>query len=154
MEQIITQEEYEKLNKELNDLYMKDRPQVAADLKEAISQGDLSENAAYTEAKDRQAEIEKRIKEIETKLTNSEIVDEDEGNKDDIGIGSTFRVLDQESSAERTFSIVGPEVSDPLAGKISFDSPLGNAFLHKKVEEVVEVVTPGGKRAYKVLEIM
>jgi len=154
MTNIITKEEQDKLKAELSRLYNIDRPQVAKDLKEAISQGDLSENAAYSEAKERQSEIETKLREIENKLAMSEIVEEGSGSADTINIGVTFRVRDEESAQERTFSIVGPEVSNPLEGKISFDSPLGKEFLNKKKDDAVEVITPAGKRKYTVLEII
>lgn len=154
MPNLLTQDEHDKLKNELSRLYNIDRPQVAADLKEAIAQGDLSENAAYAEAKERQSEIETKIKEIENKIAMSDIVDEKAGKSDAIGIGSTFRARDEETRQERTFSIVGPEVSNPLEGKISFDSPLGKEFLDKKKDDLVEVTTPGGKKRYAVVEIM
>ena len=154
MTNIITKEEHDKLKAELSRLYNIERPQVAKDLKEAISQGDLSENAAYSEAKERQSEIETKLREIENKLAMSEIVEEGDGTFDAIGIGATFRAREEESGQERTFSIVGPEVSNPLEGKISFDSPLGREFLNKKKDDVVVVTTPAGKRKYTVLEIM
>ena len=151
---IITQEEFDKLKKELDQLNSKDRPKVAKDLKEAISQGDLSENAAYAEAKERQSQVETRIKQIENKLAMSEIRGSQREGSDSIGIGSSFRVLGEQTGQERAFSIVGPEVSNPTEGKISFDSPLGSAFLDKKQGDSVEVATPGGKKKYVILEIL
>ena len=154
MTNILTQEERDKLRAALGRLYDVDRPQVAKDLREAISQGDLSENAAYAEAKERQSEIATKIREIEKKLAMAEVVEEGAGGSNSIRIGVTFRARDEASGAERTFSIVGPEVSNPLEGKISFDSPLGKEFLDKKKDDVVEVTTPAGKRKYTVVEIL
>jgi transcription elongation factor GreA len=154
MANILTQEEHDKLKAELSRLYNAERPQVAKDLKEAIAQGDLSENAAYAEAKERQSEIETKIREIENRIAMSEVVEERAGTSDVIRIGASFRARDEQSGQERTFSIVGPEVSNPLEGKISFDSPLGKEFLGKKKDEVIEVTTPSGKRKYTVLEIV
>jgi len=154
MKNILTQDDYNKLKAELDRLLNEERPQVARDLKEAISQGDLSENAAYTEAKERQSSIDTKVREIENRFATSEIIEEGTGPSDAVSIGATFRVRDEESGQERTFSLVGPEVSNPLEGKISFDSPLGKEFLGKKKDEAVEVVTPAGKRKYTVLEIM
>ncbi|OGZ58144.1 MAG: hypothetical protein A3B96_02725 [Candidatus Spechtbacteria bacterium RIFCSPHIGHO2_02_FULL_43_15b] len=148
----ITKEERDKLSVELEKLKKKDRPQVARDLKEAISQGDLSENAAYSEAKERQSEIETRVREIEQKLANAEIIEEGEGS-DGIEVGSLFKVIDEDTKQERSFSIVGPEVSSPSDGKVSFDSPIGSAFLGRKEGDLVEVTTPGGKRKYRVLKV-
>ncbi len=154
MANIITQDEYDKLKFELDKLNSVDKKRVSKDLREAISQGDLSENAAYAEAKERQSSIETRVKEIENKLAMAEIADSGGGGADIIGIGSSFKVRDEGSKQERGFSLVGPEVSNPTEGKISFDSPLGSAFLDKKKGDSVEVVTPGGKRRYTVLEII
>lgn len=154
MANILTQGEYDKLKKELDRLHNIERAQVAQDLREAIAQGDLSENAAYAEAKERQSEIETKIKEIKNKLAMSEIVEEGGGKSDTVNIGATFRARDEGGGHERTFSIVGPEVSSPADGKISFDSPLGKEFLGKKQGDLVEITTPGGKRRYTVLEIL
>lgn len=152
MPDFITREEYEKLNKELDKLKTVDRPKVARDLKEAISQGDLSENAAYAEAKERQSEIETRLRGIENKLAKSKIIEESQAS-DIIEVGSTFIVLDEETKLERAFSIVGPAVSSPSDGKVSFDSPVGNAFLGHKEGDIVEIVTPGGRKRYQILKI-
>ena len=154
MTNILTQDEFDKLKAELDRLLNEDRPQVAKDLKEAIAQGDLSENAAYSEAKERQSEIEAKVREIENRIAMSEVVESGLSGSDTIEIGSTFRARDEESGQDKTFSIVGPEVSNPLEGKISFDSPLGREFLGKKKDDVVEVVIPAGKRKYTVVEIM
>lgn len=148
---ILTKDEYNKLTQELERLYAVDRPQIAKDLKEAISQGDLSENAAYADAKERQRDTENRVRTLEKKLAESEIVEE-KGDGDTIHIGSTFRARDEEGG-ERVFSLVGPQVSSPKDGKISFDSPIGKAFLGKKLGESAEVTAPAGKRKYTILEI-
>jgi len=154
MTNIITKDDHDKLKSELDKLNSVDKVKVAKDLKEAISQGDLSENAAYAEAKERQSQIETRIKHIENKLAMSEIIDSERGGADVIGIGSKFRVREEATSEARSFSIVGPEASNPIEGKISFDSPLGSAFLDKRKGDSVEVATPGGKKMYKVVEIL
>ena len=154
MTNIITKEDRDKLKIELSHLFDIERPQVAKDLKEAIAQGDLSENAAYTEAKERQSQIETKVKEIENRLATSQVVEQNGEKTDTINIGATFRARDEETGQERTFSIVGPEASSPTEGRISFDSPLGKEFLGKKKDDVVEVTTPAGKRKYTVLEIM
>ena len=151
---ILTQEEFDKLKAELDRLINEEQPQVARDLKEAIAQGDLSENAAYSEAKERQSEIETKVKEIKRKFVTSEIVGQKEEKSDVINIGVTFRARDEETGQEREFSIVGPGVSSPAEGKISFDSPLGKEFLKKKQGDIAEVATPAGKRRYKILEIL
>ena len=153
MTHIVTREAYNKLQKELERLKKEEAVKIAKDLREAIAQGDLSENAAYADAKERQREMMRRVQEIEEKLRGAEIVEERTGKSETIQIGSTFRVRDEEIKQERLFSIVGPEVSSPLEGKISFDSPFGRAFLGKREGESVEVVTPGGHRKYTVISI-
>lgn len=150
---ILTKEEYEKFKQELKHLYKVERPKVAQDLKEAIAQGDLSENAAYADAKERQSEIETKIKELEKKMAMSEIVERAEGGEV-VKIGISFRVRDIESGQERQFTIVGSRESSPALGKISFDSPLGSAFMEKKAGDEVEILTPGGKKKYAVIEIL
>lgn len=153
MTNILTQGEYDKLKGELNRLYSVEQAQVARDLKEAIAQGDLSENAAYAEAKERQSEVETKIKEIRNKLAMAKIVERAQGGEI-VQIGTTFRVRDEETAQERQFSIVGSQESSPAEGKISFDSPLGRAFMGKRSGEEVEIQTPSGKKKYTVLEIL
>ena len=140
----------EKLEKELKALEKDERPALAKRLKTAISFGDLSENAAYSEAKDDQITLEQRIAEIKEKLRTSEIIKYTEGGNA-IRVGSTFEV--SSDNGPQTFSLVGKEESNPLEGKISFDSPLGSAFINKKEGEVVEVITPSGKKTYTVERI-
>jgi len=152
MTDILTKEGHEKLTRELERLKQEERPRVARDLKEAILQGDISENAAYTEAKERQLDIDMRIKEIGGKLSSARVASPSR-SKDVIDIGATFKVIEEGTRQERTFSIVGPQEASPQEGKISFDSPLGGAFLGKRQGETVEVVAPGGKREYRVIEI-
>lgn len=153
MSDILTKEGVKKLKKELEQLIQEEQPRVARDLKEAISQGDISENAAYSEAKERQLDIDTKIKEIEGKLSSSRVATPPV-HRDVIGIGSVFRVIDKDTGDERTFSIVGPQEASPQEGKISFDSPLGEAFLNRKKGEVVNITTPGGVRVYRVIEIL
>lgn len=153
MANILTLSEYDNLKKELERLKKVERPQIAKDLKEAISQGDLSENAAYSDAKDRHAALEMHIKEIEAKLATAEIIGE-KSSGEEIHVGISFKVQDQETGQERNFTIVGSQESAPQDGKISFDSPLGSAFMgHRKGDEF-EVITPAGKKRYKVVEIL
>lgn len=150
---ILTKQEYENLKTELARLKAEEVPKVAQDLKEAISQGDLSENAAYADAKERQAALEAQIKAIEGKLATAEIIEE-KTEGEEINVGLSFKVKDVESGQERSFTIVGSQEAAPADGKISFDSPLGRAFMEKKAGDEVEVVTPGGRRKYRVVEIL
>jgi len=125
---------------------------VARDLKEAILQGDLSENAAYSDAKDRQAELATKISDTEAKLAMAEIIEEVQAGEV-IHVGKGFKVQDLETGQERQFTIVGSQEAAPAEGKISFDSPLGSAFMERKTGDEMEVLTPAGKKKYKVVEI-
>lgn len=140
----------EKLKKELRELKVQKRQEIAARLEHAKSLGDLSENAEYQEAKEEQSLVEAQIAELEENLRNAVIIGEDLGT-DLVRIGSTVRV--KSNRGEESYMIVGSEEADPLRGKISNESPLGKAFLGKKVGERIEVKTPGGLIEYEILEI-
>lgn len=146
----LTREGYDKLKEELKQLEEVERGKVAEKLKEAIAEGDLSENAAYDEAKDAQAHLEGRISEIKQTLGNAEVVETKKGDK--VNIGSTIKVKITDG-AERTFTITGNAGANPSEGKISYDSPLGKAFLGHKKGDNVDVETPGGKKKYEILEV-
>ncbi len=150
---ILTKAEYENFKKELGRLKTEEVPKVAQALKEAIAQGDLSENAAYSDAKDRQAELAARISEIEAKIAMAEIIEEVQAGEV-IHVGKSFKVQDLETNVERQFTIVGSQESAPAEGKISFDSPLGSAFMEKKTGDEMEVLTPAGKKKYRVTKIL
>ena len=150
---ILTSEGLEKLEKELQHLKVVRRKDVAAKIKEARGQGDLSENAEYDAAKDEQAEIENRIALIEKILRNAEVIDEDDLDDDSISIGSKVKVLDIEYNEEVEYLIVGSTESDPMEGRISNESPLGTALLSRKLGETVTVDAPQGAFKYKILAI-
>lgn len=152
MSDFLTKEGYEKLQKELEFLKKEELPRASGDLREAISQGDLSENAAYDEARERKADVEKRIREIESKLAQAELVEERKGGG--IGVGIKFKARNEESGEEKIFFIVGPQEAEPAQGKISFDSPLGQAFLDKDSGDGVVVITPTGEKRYTIVDIL
>ena len=129
------------------------RKEVAAKIKEAREQGDLSENAEYDAAKDEQRDIEARIEELEKILKNAEIVVEDDVDLEKINIGCTVDVYDREFEEEMEFKIVGSTEANSLAGKISNESPVGRALIGKKVGDVVAVETQAGVIEYEVLKI-
>ena len=126
---------------------------LAERLKEAISYGDLSENAEYDAAKDEQRDIEARIEELEKILKNAEVVVEDEVDLDRINIGCQVKILDLEYDEELDYKIVGSTEANSLKGKISNESPVGKALIGAKIGDVVEVETQAGVIKYKVLEI-
>ncbi|MCL2351613.1 MAG: transcription elongation factor GreA [Firmicutes bacterium] len=149
---VLTYDGLKRLEEELQDLKIVRRKEVAEKIKDARGQGDLSENAEYDAAKEEQAEIEARIVILEKMLRNAEVIDEEDLNKEIIGVGSTVTVYNAEFG-EETFTIVGSAEADPLGGKISNESPLGEALLQKAVGETVAVNAEDGTIEYKVMAI-
>ena len=145
---ILTYEGLRKYEEELHDLKVVRRQEVAQKIKEAREQGDLSDAA-----KDEQRDIEARIEELEKILKNAEVVVEDEVDLDKINIGCIVKILDVEYSEELDYKIVGSTEANSLKGKISNESPVGKALIGHKVGDTVEVETPAGVFAYKILEI-
>lgn len=150
---ILTYAGLKKLEDELHDLKVYKRKEVAGKIKEAREQGDLSENAEYDAAKDEQRDIEARIEEIEKILKNAEVVVEDEVDLATISVGCKVKVYDVEFEEEIEFKIVGSTEANSLQGKISNESPVGQALMGKKVGDVVDVETPAGNIRYTVLKI-
>ena len=150
---ILTYAGLKALEEELENLKVVKRKEVAAKIKEAREQGDLSENAEYDAAKDEQRDIEARIEEIEKILKNAEVVVEDEVDFDKINIGCSVLVYDKEFDEEIQFKIVGSTEANSLQGKISNESPVGQALLGKKVGDEIQVETQAGVMEYKVLKI-
>ena len=150
---LLTYAGLKKLEEELHDLKVVKRKEVAGKIKEAREQGDLSENAEYDAAKDEQRDIEARIEELEKILKNAEVVVEDEVDLDKINIGCIVKILDVEYSEELDYKIVGSTEANSIKGKISNESPVGKALIGHKVGDTVEVETPAGVFAYKILEI-
>ena len=141
------------LEDELFDLKVYKRKEVAQKIKEAREQGDLSENAEYDAAKDEQRDIEARIEELEKLLKNVEVVGQDEGDADTVGIGSRVKLYDVEMDEEVEYTIVGSTEADALNGKISNESPVGAALIGSKVGETIVVETISGDLEFKILEI-
>ena len=150
---ILTSEGLEKLEKELEYLKTVKRQEVAAEIKVALGYGDLSENSEYDEAKNKQAQMEIRIVEIEAMLKNAKVIDEAEISTDTVSLGCTVTVYDVEFDEEIEYSIVGSTEADPSNGKISDESPVGSALLGKKVGDVVEIPAPAGSIGMKVVAI-
>ena len=147
----LTPEGASKLRAELEDLQGRGRDELAVRLRFAIQQGDLSENADYTVAKEEQAFLEGKILELETILQSATIVDVD-GSCEQVGIGNTV-VVSIDGREPETFHIVGMKEADPSQRKISHESPIGNALIGKRVGELAEAETPGGELKVKILEI-
>lgn len=138
---------------ELQDLKVNKRQEIAQKIKEAREQGDLSENAEYDAAKDEQRDIEARIEQLEKLLKNAEVVVEEEIDLEKINIGCRVKLLDVEEDEEMEFKIVGSTEANSLEGKISNESPVGQALIGCKVGDTVEVETQAGVMEYEVLDI-
>ena len=144
----------EKLRVELHNLKVVERPSVIAAIAEARSHGDLSENAEYDAAKERQGFIEGRIKEIEGKLANAQIIDPRLLDADGRCVfGATVDLEDQDSGAQVSYQIVGEDEADIKLGKISVNSPIARALIGKFAGDIAQVVAPGGLREYEVLDV-
>ncbi len=144
---------YEKLRKELEQLKTTKRREISKAIGEARAHGDLSENAEYTYAKEAQGMNEKKISELEEKLSRAKIIDESAMSKDEILIGAKVKLKDMDSSEELEYSLVAEEEADYSAGKISVTSPVGEALLGHKVSDTVKIKIPAGTLTYKVLKI-
>jgi transcription elongation factor GreA len=150
MAKFVTEEGLQKIKKELENRKTAIRQSIAAAIKEAKEQGDLSENAEYAEAKNQQAENEARILELEFMLKESTVVKHDRKNGQ-IQMGSKVKVKFNDSEME--FQIVGSNESNPEENKISNESPMGRAFIGKNKGDKVDVKTPGGKMKYLILDV-
>ena len=149
----ITPEGYQKLQEELGKLLKIDRPKNIKDIAEARTHGDLSENAEYHAAKERQSFIEGRIRELQAKLALSEVIDPARINQSRIAFGAKVKVLDIEANEEHVFFLVGPDEADVKNGKISINSPVGKSLLGKEVGESVVIRAPAKTMEYEILEI-
>ncbi len=149
----MTRDGYARIREELERLKREDRVQIIKEIQSARSHGDISENAEYHAAREKQGWIEAKIRDLETRLASSEIVDVTPGPKDRVAFGSRVRLQDAETGGEKVYHIVGPHESDVDQGSISITSPLGRAMLGKEVGDEVVVKAPGGTMEYEVLEI-
>jgi transcription elongation factor GreA len=144
-------EGYEKLQADLKRL-KEERPQVVDAIEEARAHGDLSENAEYHAAKERQGQIEAAIAQLEDRLSRAQIIDPKELSGDKVVFGATVTLLDEDDKPVR-YQIVGETEADAKLGRISYNSPLGRALIGRKVDDEVEVTVPSGDRYYLVSKI-
>lgn len=149
----MTAEGYRALDDQLKQLKSVERPNVIAAISEAREHGDLSENAEYHAAKERQGWIEGQIAEIEDKISRAQVIDVSKLSGDQVKFGATVTVVDEDTEEEGTYQIVGEHEADVKAGKISVASPIARAMISKEVGDVVEVNTPGGVKAYEILKV-
>lgn len=150
----ITKQGYESLKKELEHLKTVERPQNIKAIEEARAHGDLSENAEFEAAKDRQSFIEGRISELGYKLNNADIIDADKLSKDKAVFGCKVLLENIDTGEDVEYQLVGPDESDIEKGRISVSSPLGKAIIGKQPGQEVILEAPGGKRTYELVEIL
>ncbi|MBW0150885.1 transcription elongation factor GreA [Phenylobacterium sp.] len=144
---------YQALDEELKRLKTVERPSVIAAISEAREHGDLSENAEYHAAKERQGWIEGQIAEIEDKLARAQVIDVSKLSGKQVKFGATVSLVDEDTEEESRYQIVGEHEADVKAGRISISSPIARAIIGKEIGDVVEVNTPGGVRSYEVLKV-
>lgn len=150
----ITKEGYARLKKELETLKSVERPLNIKAIEEARAHGDLSENAEFTAAKERQSFLEGRIMELQYKLGNADIIDTEKLSKDSAIFGCTVMLENVDTGDEVTYQLVGPEESDIKEGRISVVSPLGQAIIGKTIGDEIIIMAPGGRRRYELIEIL
>ena len=152
-EVIMTAEGQKKIEDELEYLKTVRRKEVAEKIKAALAFGDISENSEYDEAKNDQADLEKRIMKLEGLLSNAKLIDEAEIKTDEVSIGSNVIIKDVETQETETYTIVGATEADPYENKISNESPVGRALIGKKVGDVIEVQVPDGFAKFEIQKI-
>lgn len=149
----MTPEGYQKLQEELKHLIRVERPRVVQDIAEARAHGDLSENAEYDAAKERQGFVEGRIAEINGKMARAQVIDVTTIDTDKVVFGATVTVYDDESESESTYRIVGEDESDIKQGLISVSSPVAKALIGHRMGDEVQIRVPSGIRIYEIIDI-
>lgn len=150
-EVLLTAEGFLELETELNKLKSETRNEIIEAIKEARALGDLSENADYDAARDEQAKVEARIKELEYMLENAQIIEKSSG--DSVSVGTTVTIEYVEDEDEEVYQIVGSLEADPFENKISNESPIGKAIMNKKVGDIISVESPTGSYEIKIVNI-
>ncbi|MBI4837898.1 MAG: transcription elongation factor GreA [Nitrospirae bacterium] len=149
----ITPEGFQKLQEELDRLLKVERPQNIKAIAEARAHGDLSENAEYHAAKERQSFIEGRIHEVQSRLAYAHVIDPSKISQDKIAFGASVKVLDTATAEEKKFMLVGPDEGDAKNGRISINSPVGRALIGKSLGDIVTIKAPAKTMEYEILEI-
>lgn len=152
-EVLMTADGLKKIEDELDFLKSVRRKEIAEKIKAALAFGDISENAEYDEAKNEQAEYEKRIMKLEGIVSHAKLINEADVKKDEVSIGSHVTVKDIEYDEVTEYSIVGPTEADPYENKISNESPVGKALIGKRVGETIEVLVPDGFAKFQIVKI-
>ncbi len=149
----ITREGLEKLKQELHNILTVERPRNIKAIEEARSHGDLSENAEYHAAKERQSFLEAKINELEMAISRSEVIEIDRGQTETIIFGTTVELRNIANNQNVKYQLLGPYESDPESGRISVTSPLGKALIGKEEGDDIKIKTPGGVQEFEILEI-
>ena len=149
----MTAEGYRALEDEIQHLKLVERPQVIKMIAEARAHGDLSENAEYHAAKDRQAFIEGRVMDLEDKLSRAEVIDVSKLSGKTVKFGATVTLADEDTDTKVKYQIVGDLEADAKRGRISISSPIARALIGKTAGDTVEVAAPGGARSYEILKV-
>jgi len=149
----LTQEGYDKLKNELDELKTKGRQEVAQAIAEAREKGDLSENAEYDAAKDAQGLLELKINELEKTLANARVLDQSQLDTSKVTVFSKVKIKNKKNGKEMTYQLVSEQEADLKAKKISVSSPMGQGLLGKAPGEIAEVTTPGGKIEFEIVDI-
>jgi transcription elongation factor GreA len=149
----MTRQGYDRLETDLRELKTVDRPRIVKEIEIARAHGDISENAEFHAAKERQSHIEGRIRQLEDKLARAQVIDPSGPAPDSVRFGVTVVLLDAETDEEVTYTLVGEDESDIAKGLLSISSPIARALLGKTVDDVVRVQVPKGTREFEVRDI-
>jgi transcription elongation factor GreA len=149
----MTSDGYQRLEEELRHLKLNERPAIIRAIAEAREHGDLSENAEYHAARERQSFIEGRVAELEDKIARAEVIDVSKLSGKQVMFGATITVVDEDTDEKNSYQIVGPDEADVKAKRLSITSPLARAVIGKKVGDSVEVTTPNGSKSYEILKV-
>lgn len=149
----MTRTGYDALNRELKTLKEVERPAIIRAIAEAREHGDLSENAEYHSAREKQSFIEGRIKELEGMIGRADVIDPSKMSGTTVRFGATVGLIDEDTEEEKTYQIVGEAEADINEGKLNMNSPLARTLIGKEEGDSVEVVTPGGSRAYEIVSV-
>lgn len=149
----MTKNGHEQLRRDLERLKREERPKIIAEIAEARAHGDLSENAEYAAAKEKQGFIEGRIRELEAKLANAQIIETSHFSNEKVVFGATVKLADVQTEEEKEYMLVGQEEADLKQGKISVQSPVGKSLIGRRIGEIVQVVTPAKTVEFEILDI-
>ena len=149
----MTADGYNRLEEELRHLKSVERPAVIRAISEARDHGDISENAEYHAARERQSFIEGRVAELEDKIARAEVIDVSKLSGKEVKFGATVTLLDEDTDEKASYQIVGQDEADIAARRLSVTSPLARALIGKHVGDTIEVTTPGGSKSYEIVKI-